>query len=101
LCLIECVKTYDRKATVPPLTIPRILTPENTKALLDVVSSLENAFSNLPGGNFKSIHYDMTTHIVGPLLPLDGGARLLFPSDVLEVLARLKIKLGAETAPST
>ena len=100
--ILECCSTYDKKNDLPPLTIPRILTPENKKAILDVLARLKRVFAEVPDiksnvevpKNYDSVHYTLTNEIVFPMLSLSGNYTCNLPANVMDFIASVESSLS-------
>lgn len=89
--IASCCDEYEKKARLPPLKVPRILTPENMKAILSVVDRIESLFTT---ETFSGIHYTLADNIVKPIAPLADFNGQLSPSRVPGILASIKTRLG-------
>lgn len=94
LCVFTCVESLTKAFVLPTLVIPRILTPQDQRAFLDVVARLQKTFTNLPDGHYSTMHYKLAIDVVMPMMSLVGDGRVPVPADVMAILAKIKTKLG-------
>ena len=100
----QCCNQFDKKVELPVFSVPKDLTPDNKKALLDLIAKLETLFSN-KDGKYSIVHYDLTEKIVLPMVdrrdgdpPLPYLAITPLPADVPKILQVIKSRLEQPVA---
>lgn len=90
-CLTSCCDYLRETGELPALRIPRILMPDDTKGINDIVDLLEEIFTT--NKLYTRTHYILAETIVTPLAQLAGVTYEVYPSAVLDVIAAIKIRL--------